>query len=563
MQLNFRILPLIALAAFSILPASVSFAAESRDVTGQAVDEVTGKPVEGAVIEATSMARNLYRCKDGHVPEEGKNCKGEHVRFDTPEEAKTDKDGRFSYANVPDGTTISTGARKDNYTYGAGPEFTVGPGMGSVVVKMTPLAGVAGTVRDARGAPLKMVQAQLCARNGRQLSCSLSDNLKDGGSFHFGNVSPGKYYIVAEPIINEPVDANSYRSYLLQADGSKVDVGDIQQSGQKPVRDAKGQAIGYVPVRYPAASSTDANPVIEVAQGGSATADIQLKTAPLYRVSGSSGDTAVLSVTDANGTSTFYQVHVDMNTRRFDVWLPDGQYTISDPYQPGRDMDFKVSGADINNMDFTKPVQSPVTFKLTIRHSAACQHEAFGCGAALNITFENLKDGMKQPLFPNPNDPNTSEITLQPGKYALHVMTFGKEYVKEARAGNMDLNSQPLQVGSDAHANTIQFVMGEGGVLEGTITKNGKPNDAWLYAMPEKQGIMEAPFFSTSANYQLPGLAPGVYYVLATDDQLNPDFSDAKTVEQWKKIGKKVTVGAGETKLDLEVSNLAATGEGH
>jgi carboxypeptidase family protein len=328
---------LIMVAVFAhLLPAQdqeSATPAETEDalyrVTGRVVDDVTGAPLSGATVTLQTVVMRLH-CSD---------CDSSQPAAESEPARKTvtGSDGRFSFDNVP-ANNINVSATKDGYDVPSRRHiddplgiYLVNSQTGPIVLRLEPQASIFGVLRDHSGKPITgnaiIALHHLSDWAGwPRLEYAGFGEFDADSTYHLRALRPGRYFLVADPPVNR----------------------------QGPEHNAQGQAVGEVPVRYPAATD-QSSPFFTLRAGESLHIDLQLPQKTLHRVTGTVEEDQPYSYSfiDTNDSGAYLRKGSPFE-KAFEVWLPKGSFRLS----TGRDdvtgpSSIEVADSDLSNLSFS------------------------------------------------------------------------------------------------------------------------------------------------------------------------------------------------------------------
>lgn len=570
----------LVMFAIFLIGAADRAGAETMNAEGKVADAFSGEPISNAIVSASLGWQEGYICKSKKTPPEGKDCKGNDIPFFKPVKTKTDKDGHFAYKDMPRKRMVYV-AEKPGYLDAAVlPNFVedsqvsdiVEPGTKNIVRKLVKSAAIKGVIQDHKGVPLEGVPVYFCYSgageqmkhcDGRYSQNYITDH---EGKFQIKDIAPGKYHIGADPLIRSPIEddayIDSYNEYLLLSDGRKVDNSNISTEGYAPARDAGGQAVGYDSIFFP-----DTGNALNLLPGETKQLTLQFKLVPLRNVSGTihqpaDKDTvfpmsAYVYAYDAVGQKRFQQGHNHSGGDDYDIWLPEGKYTLSASGTDEKIVD--VGKNDIKDVDFTLEKDTPVEVTLTAARAKPCKEEDFSCsGEPWLIYFRAARPyGIGEQIEAEREDSEKPmwKATLTPGKYNIEILTTSNAYAKTVTNGTVEMTHEPLVVHAGMKLKPITITLDEGAGVKGRILKNGKAVVGQVHLMPLQRSVMAFnPQTHPDGLFDISGNPPGDYLVFATEAAIYPDASRPESVALWEKKAKRVTLEAGKTlSLDLEV----------
>jgi hypothetical protein len=539
---------------YPCLLAEIPSDAPLHRVTGRVIDDVTGAPVPGATVRLDSLC--------GTVGTGG--WRGEDRLH---QQAVTDRHGAFAFREIAPMTINLVASKGDDYLQpkasASGPiepgSYLIGSETGPLTLRIAPAAWISGIVRDKKGVPMPDASVTLeCYRTWagwRRLEyCNTVETAADG-SYRFGPLQPGRYYLVAEP--------------KLHTDGP-------------PARDENGNAIGFVPVRFPAQGMNDADSFLQLAEGQRAQVDFQFHREILHHITGSvagGGKWAPLVDVVDSSDSKSYLVKTPSLCCEFEAWVPSGSFRLASQFtSPDGEfigsMALQVGDTDLAGLVF--PLAHAARIEIPIEISSVASRKAAGwvcldsdlaCGFGLLQLIDLRPNGYVEagPQSTMSGDtritpPYRKEIvSVLPGTYAIALAATGNVYAQSITSGATDLIREPLLVIPDDAPNPIRIILAEGVIAEGMTLRGEKPVRAWVYAIPEQpdarlfQPVLSGP----DGKFRIQGLAPVKYLFFATDAELELDVHDPDVLAYWRQHGQAKALKEGTTTpLELQLRVL-------
>ena len=520
----------------------------------------------------------------------------------------SDEAGKFVFENVAAGRYMLTSEKTGFVTQRYGARSDTSPGtqlvleagneLKDVAIQMTPQAVIAGRVMDQDGDPVANIGVSVFRygyTNGRRTLTpgggppaggrggpigpggpggTVTD---DQGNFRIGNLSPGRYYISADPR------------------GGNGLIGPVQE---QPGRAAAAPKATDVTTFYPNALDAKNAAPVDVGAGGEIRGiDLRLRREKTYSIRGKAVDTTIggpavsayVLVVPPEATSvgpaTLSNMTRSSNDGSFEIRnLLPGTHVIQG--SAGATLTISSgSGAGLMMLRMAAGpagVESSATGRMEVTVSDANVTDAvlqLTGGAEITGTIRmedgDLKDWLQpppqssQPQGPAglpplpgpgaksvrlatsegisvsaPNAPFNSDGTflikgVTPGKYFVTVGGLPQgSFVKSMRFGGQDVTRAPLDLTSGGGGQLEVVLSPKAGDITGVVLNDknepvqGVPVTLWP-KVPDRSnstnGIKSA---NTDQNgsFKISGLAPGDYYVAAWDDipeaglAQNPDF---------------------------------------
>lgn len=514
-------------------------------VSGSVVDDVTGSPLIGVTVRLQTVIMHVscFNCNPPLPPP---------PEPPPPRDVVTGKDGLFSFDNVPT-SNVSVTAKKDGYLDAwplhrhADEPFSIylaDEHLQPIVIRLAPAASISGVFRDHNGVLVRKNTIISLWRLGAwdgwpTLAYGAFATIDANGTYHFDNLGPGRYYLVAEPPI----------------------------SHEQPAHDDAGQAIGEAPTRYPAASDSDANPFFTLHEGEQAHFDFKFPLKTLHRVTGTleEDQSYSYSIEDADRANT-YLITSSPFQRKLEAWLPNGTFWLS----TGRDdvsgtIPFDVADSDVSNLQFSideRRVDIPIQITVAPGDPAGPELDSprglwflrmvrIMRGGYVEVVGDSSQTGQGTP------EQREESVSVVPGDYAVEAAVWGNLYAKSVVSAQTDLALEPLTVRVGDSPAPIHVVLATAAKAEGFVQRNGKPARSWVYAVAQEiESKTDFRPFSPVAsdeegNFKISGLAPGTYLFFASDVELPLNVHDADQIAYWRSRGKLIQVEAGKTSTVL------------
>lgn len=518
-------------------------------VAGRVIDDLTGNPLSGATVRLAVGGMVIFSsCADCDSPPPPP------PEPEPPRECITGKDGSFAFDNVPatgGSVTASKPGYMDVWRFRRRASDLPGGSLisnqsGPVILRLAPAASISGILLDHNGTPITknadITLWQLADWAGwPRLEYGGFPEFAADGAYHFHDLLPGRYYLVADPPVNR----------------------------KGPARNATGHAVGEVPVRYPAPTSQRPNPFFTLHEGEQAHLNFRFPQRTLHCVTGTVNASQPYSydIVDANGSKA-YLLKGSAFEQPFEAWLPNGSYRLS----AGREdvtgpLPFEVAGSDLADMLFSiavpERIEIPVEISSLVPHVPTCLDPTPVCGFAEVALVRFLPGGYVEVVGQStqagrfdgtpPQLQPTQPVSLIPGTYTAAVAVTLNVYAKSIVSGSTDLAVEPLIIRAGDSPEPIRIVLAEGAIVDGVVHHHGKPVKAWVYAVAEdiepKSDFREfQPVLSDEdGKFHMQGLAPGSYLFFASDIELSLNVHDSAETAYWRSRGKILRVEPGKT----------------
>jgi hypothetical protein len=524
-------------------------------IEGRVLNDLTGAPVGGAKVRL-EVVRAHVSCMNCDPPA------AIPLEPELAREVVTSRDGSFVFGNVP-ATNVSITATKPGYL--VGPHFRrhaddplgvyfISDKTVPITLQLTALASISGVLRDHKGMLItKNANVTLwCLRSWAgwpRLEYCNSADFDTNGNYQFRDLQPGHYYLVADPPVN---------------------------GGHEPARDAKGRAVGEVPVSHPAPSAEHPNPFFTLHEAENARIDFRLPQKMLHHMSATvtTCQSCAYDIVDQNGSKA-YLFNPPFFGERLEAWLPNGSYRLE---TWGTDLSgpssFEIEDSDLSDLSFSisasQRIEIPVEISSLGPSVPNCPNEVPVCGFVAVNLVRFLPGGYVEVVCSTNHAGRFDGLPLQhsdaasviPGTYTVTVAPTFNVYAKSVMSGTIDLSTETLVVRPGDVPKPIQIVLAEGAIVEGLVQRNGQPSRAWVYAIAEDidpktdfrefQPVTSEP----DGEFRIQGLAPGSYLLFASDIELPLNVHDPAEVDYWRSRGKVIHLAAGKTaKLALTVAD--------
>jgi hypothetical protein len=353
--------------------------------------------------------------------------------------------------------------------------------------------------------------------------------------------------------------------------------------------DAHGPIFGYPPVYYQNASDFESATSIPVAAGQTQTVDLSLVKKRYYRVklpvvaAGGDDPASVAGVTVYAGhRGPGFSLGYNQLHRAVEGMLPDGSYTVEV-------MSFGSTGSAGSQTITIKggPVEGPsivltphgsiavhVSEEFTAAdradRSAATQNGRIlrGPRSYLNVTLEPASDfaAGRNVSLRGPNGLRDESLILEgaaAGRYWVRVKS-SRGYAAAIRAGNVDLQHQPLLVGVGGNAPPIEITMRDdwaeiGGTVDGVTPPaktegefDRRKSDVHVYCIPlaESSGQFTELKVGADGSLEPQQVVPGAYRLLAFDrEQTQIEYRNPEAMRVFDAKGVAVRVAGGQKEL--------------
>lgn len=514
----------------------------------------------------------------------------------------TDGDGRFEIEGVPVGPQEFEVVKPGFLDQAAGAENSpnrgqtfghnviVAAGMTDLGFNLSPANSIHGQIQLSTGDPAQGITVVLLKRivqDGR-MAWEANSNAKTNseGVYRFGGLGNGTYALYTEPAM----DSDAATNLVETGSGSNV---------------ARG---GFASVYYPDAHDLAGAGKIKLAAGEQAQANFTLALEPFQAVTASvvfpggrqapetSGAQAGTNysgvVKDLRGRELPYTAQYDPATHSFQMFLPEGSYSLAvtamlgptterelSRIQVGRfegmlqtlptlagQTDFAVAGRAVTNLRVAvSPVhRSPVQVTVT---RTGTQSQGAG-DARLFVSLTQTEDWLGDSMVGSYAE-GTSAGPLEPsytppGVYWVHTSIAPRNFCESAfTAGGTSLAREPMAIDIAGSTAPLLLALRDDCAtltlsLPGLMTGLGAGEEPFytVYVVPDfdstEDVIPQTLRVSTGGKVTLSGLTPGNYHVYTFDHPRALAYRNAAAMAALDNAGQPITLTPG-ARADLTV----------
>ena len=516
----------------------------------------------------------------------------------------TRDDGSFVFDGLPPGqySLVASASRSGYMTaeYGArrqggtGSAIALGNGQqfNNIVLRLSRFAAITGVIYDKDGEPAPNISVEAMRytmRTGRRTLSSVYGQpatTDDRGVYRLAGLLPGDYYVAAGP---SPDGAPLDVQVLTAADVDRALQRLNPQSGASPELTFDRPRQMYAPVYFPGSTDFSGAQVIRLGQSEERSGvDVHLQLVPTARVEGTvlATDTRPVSglrvsavpVSETSSLDLFSPgivtpVSTDSQGRFVFRAMPPGRYTLS--VKAAGD----GAGAATHWAATVVTVTGDQTVSLTLQPGATISGKVMFAGstapprmAEVRLLVRNL-DGRSDSFFNDPiglsavaakGDGTFTFTGLPPGHYMLFGSAPAAWSLRSAIVNGVDSLDVPFSIAPAQTIDGASIVFTDKPTsLAGTLqTATGDPTsdyfiiafaaDRSFWTQSSRRGAMSRP--SSAGRYEIKGLPPGEYLVVAMTDVEYGDWWDPALLERLAPAASKITLSEGESKtLDLKI----------
>jgi protocatechuate 3,4-dioxygenase beta subunit len=484
----------------------------SAQLEGRVVDSVTGEPIPHASVTLIG-ARTI----------------GAQERAATQlvmRPVTVNDQGNFSDTVSP-GTYRAVAAR-NGYVSMPGPSQSVtlaADEKGAIVIKLVPQAGIAGKITGVDGKPMAKVFVEALRwrlhDNRRVLMPMVKTTTDDAGQYHFDNLTPADYVVMAQ--IAAPANP------------------DVR------VHNATGQA--YAATYYPGVTDPAAAQSLPAMPGVTRDAtDLRLLKVPVVRITGKiigaieTEDSPNIALIPNNSLVQYdgvtHYAHVD-GKHNFELPnVPAGSYLLYANYFRAHEAHSARMTLDVGTRDITG-----------LNVAISDTPTLIGRIRGEDVDFDKILVTLS-PRMPNPLGPTIEHATFLGSMGIKHV--FPDTYRVQVNSLPPDIYVEKIKLNGIEVSDLLDLKNGIPGDLylalqKGTAVINGrvagkdeKPqSDALVVLFNTRNELVQNTRTDTLGNYELKEVAPGKYRLAAG----YLDISDPDAVERLAAKATEISVG--------------------
>lgn len=521
----------------------------TEHLTASVVNSVTGQPVAGVLVTSPGRPLAVLTDSQGHFP------------FDLTRAAQP------AAGTSPMSLQLVFQLRKPGYLTRsalASVQSYAGAAVPSIELSIKPAASISGRIQSEDGILPPQVQVALFRHQVLQGKASWLQSqvvqTNSHGEYRFFDLLPGSYKVAA--FTSAPENRGQTQAPSIAA---------------------------LLPAFYPNADTVDAASPIHAAAGESASANLTLRSAPLYRVVVPVVVSALHGRASAekgplqfNGVQPLlishplgFDLHYDSRINAVTGYLPSGSYDLrllsGDPsaFISSATVHLNVAQMPVDTGPIALQPAAHVAMYVRWDSSTATSSDA---RPQYSYSFTSVEPGTEfqsrsRQRSNNSADPNTSAIDLTEGVYRF-LLQPNRGYVASASSGATDLLREPLRVGPAQSPQPIQVSIREdvaalrialtdpAGLDSTSATGLRSEQLAAILCIPldqpAREPITQFILISSAVNSgtSFGNLAPGRYLVLASrqDDQIgfSPEYRNPDVLPTLLSKGVVVTLSPND-----------------
>ncbi len=498
---------LLQQAAVPPAPPRAAAASSTFRISGKVIDAITGQPLARATVSINpSNTPN-----NPNLPDAG--------RFET-----TDAEGVFVFADVPPAKYVLS-ARHRRYIsqmYQQHEGFTtaifVGAGFESenLIFGLRPGASISGLITDEVGDPVRHANVMLCRQTlfgGRRRTVQVRNaNTIDEGSYHFGNLDPGTYFV-----------AVSAQPWYAQ------------------------HGIRHPLVFYSNATDIQTATPIALHSGDSAVADFHMRPVPamhaLVRTPAPDPEKSVgMWVTQTVADNSTIQVPAQVSQIAPGLMevtgVPQGRYNLVMNSQHGNTVTRRTQSVQLENdaeVDATRNASSlVVSGVLEIEDGSPVPQPVSATGAF------SFKD--------NP---------VETGKYELMIIEPQGLFIRSLASANAKTSGRSLEIATAQDVTvTINASKGNGRITGVALEKDKPAGGIMIVLAPldlkSNPALFRRDQSDSDGTFTLNAVVPGRYTLMAIEDGWDLEWADPAVLQKYISGGESVQIAPNQ-KTDVSV----------
>jgi hypothetical protein len=499
----------VAICAVAVCTASTGAKGQTSRggyrIAGTAVDARTGKP-----LARTEVSIDVV---------EGKNAR---------ETCATGADGTFSFEGLASGRYQLSAKRRGyvSQSYKGHEEFftaiVVGPESKSEDVRFAMTAGgsIVGHVLDERGDPVGfgrvLLMREVSTGRGRRLARDHWVELNDLGAYRFDHLEPGTYVVAvsARPWYAEPgvITSTGPTGALPPGD---VDTG-----------------VAYPVTFYPGAMDAETAGRITLTEGESARADVALSPVEARSVSVKNYDpnarVQLISAEQyiADGITEQVQAPTTVGQDAITIdGLAPGRVDITWKAGTGKNAEQRVTSVNLSGRDFDNS-SAPTVIRGVLQGASGTNV----VGTTLKLAYGNALGKSYSATVGAKGEFEFHEELLS-GRYVIGMPQFADAVLGiRAKGATLVGDFTEIQAGREIE---LKISAGIAGRVRGRVVMRGAAAEGvFVTLVPEgfedANNLMRVAESDSSGAFELGGVVPGKYFLIAVEDGWERDWRSAE-----------------------------------
>lgn len=511
---------------------------EGHSVSGTVVNSVTGEPVSRALVQLY-VSSSETTSQSGSQPADAL-----HKSINSQLSMLTDHEGRFHFDGLPGVTAIALSAAKPGFTSDGAlgierpPGSTGDPSSRPLVFKLLPEAILTGYVTDAGGEPLEGLKLRISflqySDGYRKLQPLLQEDGEQRiwktnaeGEYRIAGLMPGKYLVTVIP-----------------------DPAPLQQLSAK-----ESSKVGYPVTYFPGEKDLEAAEPVQVTAGHSTEADLVLRPVPIVTVSGrvngiAGGQDIDLEFVNPSGDDIALEKRLDAKTGEFQASIvAAGAYVIkadaTDASGNSLEARLNVSKPDAQtNLKLNLAGLPSIPVVVHTEYVAQGNPDTSASSVIripASVNLHPLDPGGKElsaSMEGNPSHPSLVLSNIEAGRYKVEVLPDNAEnqslYVKSITYKGVDLSHGELTIVPEDISSKLEIVLADdGATLHGVVQTAENGEKAMVVIVPEDTSFESRTIAVDGGEFQIDGLAPGNYKILAFDHIEEGESSNLQALDRY------------------------------
>lgn len=459
----------------------------------------------------------------------------------------TQEDGRFEFNDVPPGKYALSGASRGFLTgiYEQHGQYNTAVVTGSgfntenLKLKLAPMAWIAGKVLDESGEGIRQASVTLYSQNhqGGLMRVVVIERVQtdDQGTFEFGPLAPGKYYVSAS--------ATPWYATRVPSGG---------QAGLEPVDVERSLDVAY-PIMFAGGATDAASAQTTVVKAGDREQiDIRMSPMPAVRFTFRIDNEAEQGVMPNVVQKVFGQYEQVLDVEAQPIGdgeyemrgMPPGKYVLqtSGNGSPARRSEIEVgrsNGADLGELHG----ETDGELKLKVNFPA-------GEESPQNLQVVLVNDNLEGVAGETINPDGAAEMPgVPPGDYAIWVFGRPTYAVEHMNSGETRIAGNRIRVKAGQKQELEVFLVAGRTRVLGFATRGGKAAAGMMVLLLPSEGaradlnLMRMDQSDMDGTFTLPDVIPGAYTLTAVSGAWGQEWNTPEALAHFAEKGQKLTIG--------------------
>ncbi len=412
----------------------------------------------------------------------------------------------------------------------------------NLILRLVPIAMVSGKILDESGEPVHNAVVKLYGEDHNfgvsRISLFATASSDDRGYYDFWPVMPGTYYVsaAARPwyAVHPPLARSAGEGKPIQAVDASLDV-------------------SYLPTFFEDTTEADAATPVSIKGGDHAQVDIHLWPAPSLHL--------LLHVPEDGQNGFSYPT---LQRRVFDSVEPV-EVEGAQPVSAGT---YEIAGVPegtyIVRLHGSAPGEADQTIEMDLTKDGQELDPSSGeVLGSLNLSVKILGEKeLPQQLFVTLRDVHLRTVGFQvvdrngeahfdnipAGKYAIVAGSPGKPYfVSQTSSSGTETKGNSFELSPGSSLSMSAVLIGGAARVEGFVERSGKAAAGVMVVLVPEDVESNIELFRRDqsdfdGSFNLPGVVPGSYTVIAIEDGWNVDWSAPAVLSRYTSRGQKLTI---------------------